>query len=116
VREHGFFVTILSMLPKKNRLTRAQFDHYFKNGRRHHSEICTLIFHASPHFHTSVVVGKKVYKKAVDRNKLRRRVYALVRTYLLHKTSVCIVLVKPKVSSIPYTRAKEELITLLKKV
>lgn len=61
------------MLKKQHRLTVAEFDQYFKAGRRFHGEYLQLIYTATESFHGAVVVGKKVYKNAVDRNRLRRR-------------------------------------------
>lgn len=66
------------MLSKKERLTRALFDRSFSIGKRYHCPSVQLIVNHSDTFHGSVVVGKKVYKKAVDRNRLRRRLYAVL--------------------------------------
>lgn len=84
------------MLAKQHRLTRDEFSKYFKTGIRTHSPHATLI--VSPHhsFHGAVVVSKKVSKKAVVRNKIRRRVYAqLYNTYKNKNTGVYIVIIKP---------------------
>ncbi len=67
---------IVIMLAKKHRLTRAEFSKYFKTGKRTNSPIGTLIVSPNKSFHGAVVVGKKVSKKAVGRNVLRRRAYA----------------------------------------
>lgn len=63
------------MLKKKERLTKKEFDRFFSAGKRIHSPAFTLLYTPSETFHGAVVVGKKVYKKAVDRNRLRRRLY-----------------------------------------
>lgn len=63
------------MLKKKERLTKKEFDRFFSIGKRVHSPAFTLLYTPSETFHGAVVVGKKVYKKAVDRNRLRRRLY-----------------------------------------
>jgi ribonuclease P protein component len=44
-----------------------------------------------------VVVSKKVAKKAHDRNRLRRRLYALLRE-LIPSEMVCIVVAKPAIT------------------
>jgi len=85
------------MLKKKERLTRTLFDRSFSVGKRIHSSSFQLIVAQSEAFHGSVVIGKKVYKKAVDRNKLRRQMYALLRQFHSHTplTRTYIVIAKP---------------------
>lgn len=70
------------MFSKENRLTRPAFEKHFKTGKRFHAEALTAIYSPSPHIHISVVVGKKVAKKAHERNIIRRRVYGASYRYL----------------------------------
>ena len=54
----------------------------YKNGDAVRSHLITLKYIANPRRKTSrftVVVGKKVIKSAVKRNRIRRRVYEVVR-------------------------------------
>jgi ribonuclease P protein component len=85
------------MLQKKERLTKKEFDRFFSSGRRYHSIFFTLVYSQDNDFHAAVVVGKKIYKKAVDRNRLRRRLYHIV--YRLSRAKdmrgVYIILTKP---------------------
>ena len=85
------------MLAKSARLSVTQFDQYFKTGKRFHFTHCTIIYSPLATLHGSVVVGKKVSKKAVTRNTIRRRVYAQLRTVCdAHtKTGVFIIIIKP---------------------
>lgn len=69
------------MLPKKERLTREDFNRFFSAGKRTHFPDFQLIYAPYTTLHVSVVVSKKISKRAVVRNKLRRRVYDLVRRY-----------------------------------
>jgi len=69
------------MLKKKERLTKKGFDHSFSVGKRYHSPIIQIIHEDASDFHGAAVVGKKVYKKAVDRNRLRRRLYGVLYRY-----------------------------------
>lgn len=71
------------MLPKKERLSRDAFNRFFSLGRRYHSPYWTLVHAPSPTFHASIVVPKKIARLAVDRNRMRRRIYDIVR--LFHK-------------------------------
>lgn len=84
------------MLPKKARLTRKDFDRFFAFGTRVHTPFFTVVYTPHPTFHASVVVGKKVAAKAVARNKLRRRIYHILRDVARARTKegVFIVLTK----------------------
>lgn len=82
------------MFKKSERLNRTAFTQYFKIGRRSQTDNFTLIYSPAPIRAVAVVVGKKVYKGAVDRNTLRRRVYAALRTSL-ESTGVYVVISKP---------------------
>lgn len=90
------------MLAKKNRLSREEFNTYFKKGKRHHSPIATLVVSPHTEFHGSVVVSKKVSKKAPVRNTLRRRSYASLYTQLKQKnvTGVYILILKPQFNTL----------------
>ncbi len=85
------------MLAKNQRLSKKQFDEYFKTGKRFHFTHCAIIYTPLPTLHGSVVVGKKVSKKAVTRNAIRRRVYAQIRNVCnMHDaTGVFIIIIKP---------------------
>jgi ribonuclease P protein component len=90
------------MFSKRHRLTRKQFDTYFKSGRRIHSPDITLIYTPLPETHAAVVVGKKVARKAHDRNKIRRRLYgAMYRTLqATDQTGVYILIAKPTLAAL----------------
>jgi len=103
------------MLNKKERLTNKEFDRFFSLGKRYHSDYFTLIFNPHPTFHGAVVVGKKVSKKAVARNKIRRRVYsALYNVYQDNNLSgVYLILVKPMAAKVAYQDIKQVLSELI---
>ena len=62
-----------------------------------HGEYFTLLLQAAPRGQCAVVVGKKLSKKATDRNRLRRVVYSILRdTRFWEERSLhCAVLLKP---------------------
>ena len=100
------------MLSKTNRLTRKEFDLYLKGGKKYHFPHCSISH--TPHsesFHGAVVVGKKVAKRAVERNKLRRRIYALLYRLVKveQKAGVYIVMIKPSFASLPRKVAAQEI-------
>jgi ribonuclease P protein component len=86
------------MFKKTERLNRALFTDYFKTGRRFQSPSLTLIYTPNIAFKTAAVVGKKVSKSAVTRNRIRRRLYAATARFKTEKaldTGVCILIAKP---------------------
>lgn len=87
------------MLPKRERLTTERFDQVFKTGKRYHSPYFQIITTPSPTFHGAVVVGKKVYKKAVDRNRLRRQLYGVLYRHQQTQTKrgIYIIIAKPAI-------------------
>lgn len=90
------------MLKKKERLTRKQFDKVFSVGKRIHTPYIQIIIAESDSFHGAVVVPKKVYKKAVDRNALRRKLYAaLYEAYKKNNIQKTLILiVKPTITTV----------------
>lgn len=90
------------MLAKTARLSVKEFDQYFKTGKRFHFTHCTIIYAPCESLHGSVVVSKKVSKKAVTRNTIRRRVYAQLRNVCdaARATGVFIIIIKPAYMSL----------------
>lgn len=103
------------MPPKRDRLTTTLFKHFFKTGKRFHGRYCTLVYTPHDTRKISVVVGKKVYKRAVDRNRLRRQLYSIVSSYTKEHncTGVFQCLVKPAAAAAPVASVKYELQELL---
>lgn len=99
------------MLSKKERLTKKEFDRFFANGRRCHGNLFTLVCGDSTTFHGAVVVGKKVFKHAVDRNRLRRRLYNIL--YRLSRDhdlkGVYIILTKPAAAKATFAILRADL-------
>ena len=93
------------MLPKRTRLTTHQFTDLFQAGRRIHTPYFQIIIGSPGQFQAAVVVGKKVYRHAVDRNRVRRQLYTVLRHWQQatgYDTAI-IVVVKPKLTTIPAT-------------
>jgi ribonuclease P protein component len=105
------------MLPRTKRLTRAEFTHFFKMGKRLHSPSLTVVYAPHTHFQASAVISKKIAKTAVLRNKFRRRVYDIferqVRGGLSKGVFICIA--KGGASGLTYDALKAELNGLIHK-
>ncbi len=98
------------MLPKKERLKRAEFSRFFSVGKRYHTPLFTMVYAPFETLHVSVVVSKKISNRAVVRNKIRRRIYDIVRHYRTETEvrGIFIFLTKKGVESTPYTSLKSE--------
>lgn len=71
------------MLKKENRLTKKEFDFVFKNGEKKFSKNFLFIKkEVEKGIKISVSVSKKKYKRAVDRNKVRRMIYRILQKNL----------------------------------
>jgi len=73
------------MLPKKNRANKKAIDQIFKGGKFFNSNNLTLKFFidkTNKNKQISFIVPKTISKKAVIRNLLRRRGYAVLVKYL----------------------------------
>lgn len=103
------------MLSKKERLGRESFSHFFRVGKRTHTPSFQYIHAAHPSFHASVVVSKKIAKRAVDRNKIRRRIYDILRRAHTNGSinGVYIILTKNEVGARTYMEMKHEILTHL---
>lgn len=74
------------MLAFKNRFHgHGSLRYVYKNGQAVRGRLITLKHTSNPRRKTpriAVVVSKKVYKRAVGRNKIRRRIYEAIRQEL----------------------------------
>lgn len=106
------------MLPKKERLSRVEFNRFFAEGKRYHTPLFTLMYVPHTELHVSVVASKKVSPKAVVRNKIRRRIYAIVRGYRTEKETrgVFIFLAKAINETTSYEVLSHEVRTCMDKV
>ena len=67
----------------------------------------------------AVVVSKKVYKSAVKRNRIRRRIYEIIRLYIAKSNSekvvdVMISVYSPEVLDLSSSKLEKEVVGLLK--
>ncbi len=82
-----------------------------KVGRKLHTPLFTIVYSPEETFSASVVVGKKVYKQAVKRNRLRRQVYSVVSDIYTKKQikGSLIVIIKPLASSLGRKKLLEDI-------
>lgn len=109
------------MLPKQKRISRKLFIHLLDQSEKPlfaNSVHFTLRSTSSPtnKAHVAVSVSKKVSKKAVVRNKVRRRTYTASSSFLNSLKPVLILFVaKPGAENIKGGELKNEIKSLLSK-
>lgn len=107
------------MLPQKNRIDKKSFPEFMKKAKTFSLENLYLkvAYNCRRDKAFAFVASLKVSKKAVERNKLKRRARAI--TYPLLKgvpAGICaVVFFKPTILGKKYTEIKDELISLYKK-
>lgn len=106
------------MLAQKNRLTRTEFNEYFKQGRVYHGELLyvrVVQVKDSPDKKFSCVVSKKVAKSAVKRHLIKRRVYNALRELFptIQSGVVAMVFMKKSEQTPNFARIKLEVEQLL---
>ena len=93
----------------------------YRQGRRSRTPELGISYSKNPnrvHSRFAVVVSKKIFKSAVKRNRLRRRLYEIIRLELPRiKTpyDVVITVFAPELISVEQTKLKRHLLELLEK-
>ncbi len=104
------------MLPKKQRLTRREFDALLRSGRRVSGTTLTVVYRPGAALKCGVVVGKKTARKAVARHLLRRRIFSILRGEQPLAPLHLAVLTRSAASTLSFEALTVELRTLLGRV
>lgn len=107
------------MLSKKERLSRKEFSRFFSMGRRTHTTLFQIVYTHHNTLHVSVVLSKKFVRSAVLRNKIRRRIYDIVRQHRKTTGVVGVYIIIIKSSTIhqkTYQELKKEVIDCIQKI
>jgi ribonuclease P protein component len=104
------------MLKSKNRLTSKEFETTFQTGTKRRSKRFLFVLASGETTQVGVSVPKKLYKKAHERNRLRRFVYNsihdIVESELIR--GQLLIIVQQKIDD--QTAARDELRTELQKI
>ncbi len=113
------------MLKKRQRLSRIAFEQLLKHGKRMHGTYLTLL-HLSTEsvsrktpagYVCGVVVSKKVFKSAVARHRVRRKIYEVLRSQSGHLSGKQVaVLLRPAAAGVPFETLQAEVCNLAQKV
>ena len=105
------------MLPKSRRIPREIFKSLSRSRNSFHSQNFLLRVAPSLEARIAVSVPKKVSKKAVIRNKLRRRIYLAIRElFSTIKPGLYSVIAKPGAEKIKNQDLKDELSRLIRSI
>lgn len=90
------------MLKRKNRITlNKEFDHVFKNGKSFYNNIFgfKVVINDKKLFRFGILLGLKVSKKAVVRNRFKRQIRSIIQQKLplLKQEYDFVIIVLPKV-------------------
>ena len=102
--------------------SRGGVNWVYKNGRRFNRDnlsVIVVVGTGRKFSRFAVVVSKKVYKSAVKRNRIRRRIYEIIRLYisstvLENTVDVMISVYSPEVLDLPEGSLADEVVGLLK--
>jgi ribonuclease P protein component len=109
------------MLAKKFRFhSRHDLAALYRSGRTLRGNGLSVRYKSNQldHFRSSVVVSKKVAKSAVTRNRIRRRVYEILRSSIPPATPIDLIVTvfDAKLAVMPATELKQLLQPLLEKL
>lgn len=101
------------MFKKRDRMTASEFSTFYADARPYHGTYLTLRTTASDALRVAAVAPKKLYRRAVDRNRVRRRLYALLRECVPDESRAYIVVAKDGVLTASTDELREDLTSLL---
>lgn len=107
------------MIAQKNRLKKADFEQIFRNGNKLYNQYCNIRYLSNrlDYCRFAVIVSNKISKKATERNKVRRRVKAVIQENLSNfsKNYDIVITVLSSLAELDYKELQENLLNLLKK-
>jgi len=107
------------MLPRKNKLKKkTDFKKVFDKGKYYGSSFISLKAFENDldYSRFGVIVGSKISKKAVDRNKIKRRIENSISLENIKAGQDIVIMVKPLILEKTFAEIKDQLSGLLKKL
>ena len=105
------------MLPKENRLKKKkEFEAIFENGRTIKGKNIIVKYLGNGLEYTKVgfIVSKKVFKKAVERNRIKRQLREAVKSTDLKRGLSIIIIALPTIKDVPYVEIESDIKKTLK--
>lgn len=111
------------MLPSKNRLRKKEIKKILKKGKKIHSQNFLLFFLKNDlkYSRFSVIVPLKFSKKAVERNKIKRKVREVLRRFFLNRFLLNfsfdgVFIIKEGAKKLNFWQIKKEIEKIFKKI
>lgn len=102
------------MLPKYLKLKKIDFEYFFKVGEKISNKYFLVIKVKNEEKKFSVIPSSKEFKKAVERNRVKRRVYSIIRLNLEKiPQGLYIILPKKTAFNIEFKELEKNLLELL---
>lgn len=107
------------MIAQKNRLKKADFELIFKNGNKKFNHFLNVRFlkNKLDYCRFAVIISNKISKKATERNKIKRRLKAVLKEKMpeFSDNYDLIITVLPPLKEVDFSETKDILLNLLKK-
>lgn len=98
------------MLPKSRRIPRKRFKPLLGSKKYFHTKHFLLRVAPAEETHLAVSVSKKISKKALIRNKVKRRVYSTMRNFMpTLKPCLYLIIAKPNAEKVKGEELENEL-------
>ena len=99
----------------------ASLKYVFQHGAGEHGKMFAVRYVENPHRshpRIAVVVGKKIYKSAVKRNRIRRRIYEIVRPFVKTAPAIDIAIIvnSPDVLHVSHGELTIQLLPIFDKI
>ena len=101
------------MLKKQNKLNTKDIKELITAGKRVYGTLFSVVYKPKNTNKFGVTVSKKVYKKAVDRNRAKRRVFGALKDVSPKNIGHYNISVKSKLNTVPFTDISKDLNSVL---
>lgn len=101
------------MLKKESKLSSPDLLKLKKEGKRVYSTLFSVTFRPAENSRFAVTIPKKVYKNAVDRNRAKRKVFAVLPSLSPKITADYEIFIKSQINGIKNEEIAEDLKKLL---
>lgn len=110
------------MLPSKNKINTQSFKEVLKKGKtynfNHFSLRVLKVYNKGEKSRFTCVVPKKIIKKAVLRNLLKRQVFNIINEISddINDNFIVIIFCKPEINKLSFYELKAEIISIFRKI
>jgi len=104
------------MLKKTKRLTTNEFQKVFQEGKRVSSPLFLVSYLETKKEGVGISIPKKIYKKAVDRNMIKRLIFNFLKNTKYQPSLGIVIVVRKKLDNMTHKETCDELLDVIKKI